>query len=268
MKLALSQFQPVLHHKEKNLEKMHEYMKEASQQECDVILFPELALTGYFTREKTPELAEDKNGSSIALLRRWAQQYNMMVIAGFPEKVDEEIYNSAVIIGRDGELLGTYQKVHLWDEEYKYFKAGDTFPVWKTEFGTIGVMICYDTEFPETARILAEKGAEIILAPTANMTPLEHSQRIYIQSRAAENQVFVATTNRIGIEENTFFFGQSAAANPFGELLVIGDGQENQYYVDIDFTQIQEARDRFCYLKDRKADVYLSAHDRKEASKI
>lgn len=263
MKVALAQLKPVLHDKSENLKMMLHQIQKASQQNCQLILFPELVLTGYFTREKTKELAEDLNGESITLLKEWAREYNLMIIAGFPEKVQEEVFNSAVIIDHNGEVAGTYQKVHLWDEEEKYFSAGKDFPVWKTDFGTIGVMICYDTEFPETARILAEKGAEIILAPTANMTPLEHLQKTYIQSRAAENQVFVATTNRIGVEETTHFFGQSAAANPFGKLLVLGDGEENQYYVEIDVSQIQAARNEFCYLADRRPHVYQSARIRK-----
>jgi len=263
MKVALAQLKPVLHDKSKNLEMMLHHIQKASQQNCQLILFPELVLTGYFTREKTKELAEDINGESISQLKDWAREYNLMMIAGFPEKVQEEVFNSAVIIDQSGEVVGTYQKVHLWDEEEKYFSAGQEFPVWNTSFGTIGVMICYDTEFPETARILAEKGAELILAPTANMTPLEHLQKTYIQSRAAENQVFVATTNRIGVEETTHFFGQSAAASPFGELLVLGDGEENQYYVEVDFSQIQAARNQFCYLADRRPSVYQSAMNRK-----
>jgi len=263
MKIALAQMKPVLHDKKKNLEMMLHHIQKASQQNCQLILFPELVITGYFTRKKTKELAEDINGESISQLKDWAREYKLMVIAGFPEQVQEEVFNSAVIIDQNGEVLGTYQKVHLWDEEEKYFSAGQEFPVWKTAFGTMGVMICYDTEFPETARILADKGAELILAPTANMTPLEHLQKTYIQSRAAENQVFVATTNRIGIEETTHFFGQSAAANPFGELLVLGDGEENQYYVDLDFSQIKAARSQFCYITDRRTSVYQSAMKRK-----
>ncbi|MCM3791103.1 carbon-nitrogen hydrolase family protein [Domibacillus indicus] len=257
VKIGLAQFQPVLYDKEANLEKMIQFIKEASEQGCDIVLFPEMATTGYFTREKTAELAEEAGGKSIQILKQSARERGVIVIAGFPEKKDGQLFNSAAIIDQDGVLLGTYQKVHLWDEEYKYFSAGSSFPVWNTEFGTIGVMICYDTEFPETARSLADKGAEMILAPTANMKPLEHFQNIYIQSRAAENQVFVATTNRIGVEETTHFFGESAAASPFGKLLVKGSGDEQLYITELDLAQIEEARSSFFYLKDRRPDLYI-----------
>ncbi|PLT30027.1 hypothetical protein CUU66_09760 [Peribacillus deserti] len=102
-------------------------------------------------------------------------------------------------------------------------------------------MICYDTEFPESARSLALEGAEIILAPTANMTPFQHVQQLFIQSRAAENQVFVATTNQIGEEESTLFFGESAEANPFGEMLAKAGDQEEELVIEIDLGLIKKA---------------------------
>jgi 5-aminopentanamidase len=251
-KIYLAQVEPVLHDKSSNLFKIQRCIQNASKENVDLVLFPELVLTGYYTREKTNELAEDKNGKSVQQIAGWAKEYDVKVIFGFPEKRESQIFNSACFINNDGSILGTYQKIHLWDEEYKYFSAGNDFPVWETDIGKIGIMICYDTEFPETARMLAEKGAEIILAPTANMSPLEHSQKIYIQSRACENQLFVATTNRIGIEESTHFFGQSAAADPFGKLLTLADNSESGHVVQVDLNTIQEARESFNYLKDRK----------------
>lgn len=185
-----------------------------------------------------------------------AKQYRQKVVFGFPEKKEDCLFNSACFIDEEGEVLGTYQKVHLWDEEPKYFEAGSSFPVWNTTIGKIGIMICYDTEFPESARSLALNGAEIILAPTANMTPFQHVQQLFIQSRAAENQVFVATTNQIGEEESTQFFGESAAANPFGHLLVKGEDREEGLMVEIDLDLVRQARDFPLYLKDRCPEHY------------
>lgn len=113
-----------------------------------------------------------------------------------------------------------------------------------------------NTEFPENARLLALKGAEIILAPTANMSPFEHLQRTYIQSRAAENQLFAATTNRVGTEESTYFFGESAAADPFGNLLALADQSESGYLVEIDLRRLKDARSMPNYLKDRRPVLY------------
>ncbi|TLS38618.1 carbon-nitrogen hydrolase family protein [Pseudalkalibacillus caeni] len=256
LKVMLAQMKPVLFDKTINLQKMERYIQVASKENADLILFPELALTGYFTRDKTISLAEDLEGKSIKLLQSWARDYNIKVITGFPEVKGDSVYNSAIFINNDGMIIGTYQKCHLWDEEYKYFQPGNSYPIWETDIGKIGIMICYDTEFPEVARTLALKGAQLIFAPTANMSPLEHSQRIYIQARAVENQIFVATTNRVGIEEDTHFFGESAAADPFGRFLTLGEDKEEHYFVEINLERISEARENFFYLKDRAVQTY------------
>lgn len=255
-KIYLAQMEPVLFDKAANLSKMKWYMEQAADQQAQLILFPELCLTGYFTREKTMELAEDLHGSSILQMQDWAQEYNLKIIFGFIEKKEGSVYNSACFINNDGTIIGTYQKNHLWDEEPKYFSAGNTYSVWDTDIGKIGIMICYDTEFPEASRILALKDAQIILAPTANMSPLEHAQQVLIQCRALENQLFVATTNRVGQEETTNFFGESAAADPFGKLIVHGSQAESGYLIEIDLNKITEARRFYNYLKDRKMETY------------
>ena len=255
-RILLAQAKPRLLDKQSNLETMERFMKSASEQEADLVLFPELFLTGYFTREYTREMAEDLNGPSIQQLRNMAKLYRIKVVFGFPEKKEDRLYNSACFIGEKGEILGTYQKVHLWDEEPQYFEAGSSFPVWDTNIGKIGIMICYDTEFPESARTLALKGAEIILAPTANMAPFQHVQQLYIQTRAAENQIFVATTNQIGMEESTLFFGESAAAGPYGQLLVKAGDREQELLVEMDLNLVKESRKFPFYLKDRRPQHY------------
>jgi len=255
-KIVLAQAKPILFEKQVNLEKMESSIKKASAEGADLILFPELFLTGYFTRERTLELAEDLEGPSIKQIQEWAKTYQIKVVFGFPENIDGLVYNSACFIGEDGEVIGSFQKVHLWDEESKYFQPGSSFKVWPTNIGKIGIMICYDTEFPESARSLALQGAELIVAPTANMAPFQHVQQLYIQTRAAENQVFVATTNQIGYEENTYFFGESAAADPLGQMLAKLDDREGNCLIEIDLSLIQKAREFPCYIQDRRPVCY------------
>ncbi|MGG3466758.1 carbon-nitrogen hydrolase family protein [Neobacillus pocheonensis] len=255
-KILLAQVKPKLLDKSSNLESMEQYIRSAHQQGADLVLFPELFLTGYFTREFTGEVAEDLDGPSICKVRELAKKYSVKVVFGFPENKEGKFYNSACFIDEEGEVLGTYQKVHLWDEEPKYFEPGMNFPVWDTNIGKIGIMICYDTEFPESARTLALNGAEIILAPTANMTPFQHVQQLFIQSRAAENQVFVATTNQIGKEESTCFFGESAAADPYGQLLGKCKDQEEMLLLEMDLNLVHQARNFPIYLNDRRPMYY------------
>jgi predicted amidohydrolase len=265
-KILLAQAKPILLDKKSNIETMGRFMQNAHKQGAELVLFPELFLTGYFTREHTNEMAEDLNGPSIQQIRDMAKQYHLMIVFGFPEKKDGRLYNSACFIDQQGEILGTYQKVHLWDEESKYFEPGSSFHVWETSIGKIGIMICYDTEFPESARTLALNGAEIILAPTANMTPFQHVQQLFIQTRAAENQIFVATTNQIGMEESTWFFGESAAADPYGHLLAKGGDQEQGILIDINLELVKQAREFPFYLNDRRPDHYrLNSQKRVEA---
>lgn len=255
-KIYLAQMAPVLNDKNQNINKMHDFIKRAYEQNADLILFPELALTGYFTREKTRELAENLQGRSIRAIQEYARTYNMMIVFGFPELIGRDVYDSAVVINHDGEILGAYQKIHLWDEETEYFSYGENFCVWDTHIGKIGIMICFDTEFPETARLLALQGAQLILAPTANMPPFENTQRLQIPCRAIENQVFVATTNRVGSEESTRFFGESAAADPSGNLLVRADQTESGYLVEFELDDICKAREKPDYLNDRRPELY------------
>jgi 5-aminopentanamidase len=255
-KIYLAQMEPVLFEKESNLNKMKVFIEKASTEEADLILFPELCLTGYFTRDKTIELAEDLNGPSVKKIKIWAKEYNIKIIFGFVENLDGKIYNSACFINNDGNIIGTYQKIHLWDEEYKYFSPGQECKVWATDIGKIGIMICYDTEMPETSRLLALAGAEMIMTPTANMSPFEHFQSLLIQCRAAENQVFVATTNRTGTEESTCFFGESAAADPFGRHIVKADQTESGYTITCDLALIEKCRNSVDYIRDRKPQLY------------
>jgi predicted amidohydrolase len=260
VRLYLAQMETVLHNKNKNLKKMEYFVKKAAAEGANIVLFPELVLTGYFTREKTPELAESLEGESIQFMCSCASNYNIKIVFGFPEEKEGHYYNSACFINNDGKVLGSYQKTHLWDEESKYFKPGKSYPVWETDIGKIGIMICFDTDFPECSRALALNGAEIILAPTANMLPLDHLQRIYIQSRAAENQVFVATTNKVGVEEETAFFGESAAASPKGELITLGNCNESGYVVEINLEEISTSRREFNYLKERRPHTYTNLY--------
>ncbi|GAE37174.1 nitrilase/cyanide hydratase and apolipoprotein N-acyltransferase [Halalkalibacter akibai JCM 9157] len=137
-KILLAQITPVLHDKKANLILFETYMKEASEKGADLILFPELSLTGYFTRDKTVELAESiEDGKSIKQICQWAKKYQLKTVFGFPEKKDGNVYNSACMVDSDGSVIGAYQKVHLWDEEGKYFSAGENYYVWETDIGKI-----------------------------------------------------------------------------------------------------------------------------------
>jgi predicted amidohydrolase len=114
--------------------------------------------------------------------------------------ISNQIFNTAVLIDPEGELVGLHRKVHLWSSERRYFRPGNEFPVFRIKIGRVGIGICYDLDFPETARILALSGAQIVFFPSAYMKPYERQADVYVQSRAAENGIYVAFSNRIGRE--------------------------------------------------------------------
>ncbi|TCP29627.1 putative amidohydrolase [Scopulibacillus darangshiensis] len=226
MNIATAQFDPVLKDKQKNLEKMIGYLKKAKKQDADLVVFPEMALTGYSVGDILPAIAETKDGESLKKLGKVCKDQKIHALVSFPEKENGAFYISSALLKDDGTTCGIYRKTHLFDTEAKYFTRGSSWPVFDTKFGKIGVMICYDLEFPEVSRLLRLNGAEVILVNTANMIPYEHHQNIYMQSRALENEVPIVICNRIGHEGELAFFGHSMAVDPEGKVIFKLDSEE------------------------------------------
>lgn len=256
VKVYLAQIQTVLGNKDENLKKIHNYIENASSLKADLILFSELSLTGLSTGNKTRKLAETTEGESVKKVQEWAEKHEIKVIFGLPELENDKVYNSACFINDDGRIIGVHRKAHLWGDEEKYYTPGNNFSVWDTDIGKIGIMVCFDTQFPESARLLALKGAKIIMVPTGNMTPFELLQPFNIQSRAEENQLYICTTNLIGQEKSLNFFGGSTAVDPYGKVLVKADQSESGVIVNIQPEKIWEAREDYNYLNSRRPELY------------
>ena len=172
------------------------------------------------------------------------------------------VYNAAVLLSGDGEVLGSFSKVHLILSERLYFRAGDEYPVFETDFGKIGLMICYDSGFPEVARILALQGAEIVFAPCAFRKADKHMWDIYFKARALENTFFVAATNRVGHEGDLHLFGSAVVSNPAGVLIAESpEDQENLLVVDVDLDEVRTRRARIPFLRDRRPELYSALLD-------
>ena len=154
-----------------NLARMNDLARRISRKEVDVRCYPELVTTGYSLGQKWVELAETVPGPTTDKLGQVAREFGFHLIAGISERDPESgrIFNSAVLINSEGEVAGAHRKVHLWDEERRYFTPRNEFKVFKTKVGTLGIGICYDLEFSETSRILALCGAEILFFPSAEM---------------------------------------------------------------------------------------------------
>lgn len=262
IKLALVQFESKMMDVKYNVEKGLNFIGDASGQNADLIVFPELFTTGYnpdIIKDKYYELSENLEGPSVKVLCEAARKNNINVVAPLilEKQMKGVIYNSAVVIGRDGEIIGTYSKTHLWAGERFYFKPGEDYPVFNMDFGKLGVMICYDGGFPEVSRILALRGSELILCPSAFPTWDKDMWDIYFKSRALENACFVAGINRVGKEGSTHMFGNNKIANPRGKLLMdaVCDKEEMQI-IEIDLDDVTEYRKSVPYLKDRRIQTY------------
>lgn len=230
----------------------------------DLIVFPELFATGYqFTRpEEARNLAEPvPEGPTTEWLSAQARDRNAVLVAGLAEREDDRVYNSAVIAGPEG-YLGKYRKAHLFDTEVRVFHPGSLpFPVFDIGCARVGVMVCFDWRFPETARTLALKGADIIAHPSNLVLP--HCPQAMI-TRCLENRVFAVTADRVGMEnrienESLKFIGQSQVVDPDGNVLCRASAtDEESGTVEID---IQKARNKNIntvnhLLKDRREDLY------------
>lgn len=163
-------------------------------------------------------------------------QYHVDTIVSFPEVDRQCYYITSVYIDCNGEIIGKYRKTHLFANEQMLFERGDEFVVVPSRFGNFGLMICYDLEFPEVARILKLKGAELILISTANMAPYQKHQDIYIASRALENEVPIAIANQFGVNGSLVFFGHSAVYDHNANCLLQVDDKATVERLDLQLT--------------------------------
>ncbi|MEF2094724.1 carbon-nitrogen hydrolase family protein [Bacillus sp. CFBP9009] len=242
MKISLAQFKPKLKDKQANVQKIAAYMKEAKTAGADVIVFPELAMTGYLLKEDVNKFAEEENGPNIQTLRAICKELSLALVLSFPERENEFYFISVLYIDEYGVILGKYRKTHLFHTETDYFSRGTEYPVFSTKFGKVGMMICYDLEFPEVARILRTSGAEILFITTANMKPYEEAQSIFLKSRAIENEIPIAICNRLGREEELEFFGSSMIVDHTGRVMADAKGNEGIISAAIDLKPKKDPR--------------------------
>ncbi len=221
MKVGFYQFNPEFGEVKRNLDHVVERL---SKVECDLMVLPELFTSGYqfVSREEVERLSEPvPDGETTGRLIEAARSRGMYVVAGVAERGDRGCYNSAVLVGPSG-FIGCYRKTHLFFEETLFFLPGDTgFQVWDIGLAKIGVLICFDWFYPESARTLALKGADILCHPSNLVLP--HCPDAMV-TRCLENRVFSVTANRIGSEERggkdrLTFIGSSEIVAPSGRIL-------------------------------------------------
>ncbi len=226
---------------------------------ANLYVLPELFNTGYnfIDESEVQELAEPATGSTFQVLSDFAKKANTFVVYGFAEKAGV-IFNSAALVGPAG-IIGVYRKVHLFDRENLFFEPGDFgFPVFDLPFGKVGMMICFDWMYPESARSLALKGAQLIAHPSNLVLPYCPDAMI---TRCLENRVFAATADRIGRENrggiDLLYQGMSEVVSPRGEVL---------RRLSKDREEIVAAEINLSHANDKKINAYndLLAHRRSD----
>ena len=260
VKVAFGQMRPVLLDPEANYSRAERLVAEAAENEVRLIVLPELFDTGYNfkNRAEVEEVASPiPDGKTTRFLVRLARRYRIFIIAGTAEK-DRfgRLYNSAVIVGPTG-YIGRYRKVHLFAREKEFFEPGNLgFEVFNLGFVRVGVMICFDWFFPESARTLALKGAEIIAHPANLVMP--YAPRA-MPIRALENRVYTITADRVGEERGLRFIGRSQINSPLAETLVEGseDGEEIGIAdIDLSLARNKRLNDYNDVFRDRRPEYY------------
>lgn len=262
--IACVQFAPITNEKAKNIDTMKYWICKIMREHPDtgLIIFPELSVTGYdATREEFLEMAETvRDGESILSLQKLAREYGIYITYGYAEKDGQVMYNSMIMLGRHGEVVQNYRKVHPFADEKKWCEAGNEFCVAETDLGKLGMMICYDTSFPEAAGSLCRMGADMLVICSNWEKPYSYDWDLVTSCRAYDNTLFVAAANRIGYDRRTKFFGHSRILDPIGHPLVKLDEEREDYiWQEIDLEETDRLRNGYyTSLQDRRPDVYLS----------
>lgn len=269
---------------EKNIIHAEELVRQAAEKGADIVLLPELFERPYFCQERRYEYYEyaqtAEENPAVRHFSRVAAELGIVIPVSFYEKEVNNTYNSVAILDADGKNLGIYRKTHIPDDHYYqekfYFTPGDTgFKAFKTRYGTIGVGICWDQWFPETARFMAVKGAELLFYPTAigsepilSVDSMPHWRRC-MQGHSASNLMPVIAANRVGLEEVTpceangnqksalKFYGSSFITDGAGEVIESMD-RDSEGVITAEFDLDELERERFSWglFRDRRPEMY------------
>ncbi|MFH0882133.1 MAG: nitrilase-related carbon-nitrogen hydrolase [bacterium] len=259
--IGYGQFLPIFEDIEGNIAQIERIVRETGN--VDLLVFPELATSGYefLNVAELATMAEEFiEGQTSCRMKRLARETGTTVVIGYPEQKGQRFFNSSMLATPDGTLMN-YRKIHLYDRENDLFSPGDEAPkVVDTPAGRVGMMICFDWTFPETARLLALAGVQIIAHPSNLVMP--YCQRAMF-ARCLENSVYVVTANRVGTEQRVgrslTFTGQSQITGPRGDILASGSADKPEIAtVEVDLSVADEKsynsyNHRF---RDRRVELY------------
>jgi predicted amidohydrolase len=235
-------------------------------QGAGLVIFPEMFLTGYNIGEAVFRLAETADGPSADAVEKIARDSGASILYGYPERSGKQVFNSALLVHPARGAIANYRKTHLYGrKEKKLFAPGDSLVMADLDGLRLGILICYDVEFPEAVRSLALAGAELIAVPTALIEPFDIVARTLVPARAFENQVYVAYAGLCGREGNLGYCGLSCIVGPEGRDLARAGADPILLIAEIDPSAISKGRLTNPYLSDRRSEIY-AAFDKKVGS--
>ncbi len=267
VKIAAVQMNPRILHNKRNLDAILRKAKVAAGNGADLIVFPECALTGYVfsSREEAMPYAETIPGPSTNTLAACCKELGVYIVIGMLERDADKCFNAAVLIGPKG-LVGNYRKNHLpFLGIDRFIDRGDRpFEVHKTPLGNIGLHICYDSHFPESARVMTLMGADILVLPTNWPEGREKVPAYVMNTRAYENKVHLVAVDRVGKERGTRFIGNSKIIDAQGETLAqAGDDEEVTIYAEVNPSDARQKQVTFKnsevktnFMRDRRPELY------------
>ncbi len=270
--LATSSEEHIEKIKKSMIDKHISFIEQAAREGVQILCLQELFYGPYFCAEQKTKwyamVEKIPNGPAVKLMQEYAKKYQMvMIVPIYEEEIVGVYYNAAAVIDADGKYLGKYRKHHIpqvdpgfWEKFY--FKPGNLgYPVFKTRYADIGVYICYDRHFPEGARVLGLRGAEIVFNPSATVAGLsEHLWELEQPAHAVANGYFVGAINRVGTEAPWNigeFYGKSYFCNPRGKIIAQGSRDKDELVVaDLNLDMIQEVRSVWQFFRDRRPESY------------
>lgn len=267
IKLALCQMN-VIDNKAANIKKASLMIEESVKNNADFIVLPEMFNCPY-SNDKFIEYSEEEQDSpTLNKISALAKKNEVYILAGsIPERESDRLYNTSYLFNRKGEIIAKHRKMHLFDidiEDQITFKesdvltAGDEFTIANTEFGKIGIGICYDIRFVELARIMVENKALLLFYPEAfNMATGPAHWELLFRSRALDNQVFcIGVAPALNKDASYHSYGHSIVTNPWGEVIVQSNEKEDLIFCEIDLDEIKKVREEIPLLKNKRKDLY------------
>lgn len=267
IKIALCQIN-VIDDKDENIKKATYFINESAKQNVDFVVLPEMFNCPYSNDKFIKYSEEEKTSKTLSKISKLALKHAIYILAGsIPEKEDNKLFNTSYLFDKKGKIIAKHRKMHLFDIDVKnkiYFKESDVLSpgnevtVVNSEFGKIGIGICYDIRFPEPARLMVNKGAKILIYPGAfNMTTGPAHWELLFKTRSLDNQVYcVGVAPALNKDASYHSYGHSIITNPWGEVISQANEKESLIIKKIDLDEIGKIREELPLLINKRDDLY------------